>query len=83
MIQATKEQEVQKRDYLNIAQHAGNVLPFMLQCHKMLQKCLAVKDSSTVHADPVHLIYVLLGLNLANGQPKVMFGCFGTVETPD
>ena len=28
-------------------------------------------DSAGVHADPVHPIDVLLGLNLANGQGKV------------
>ena len=30
-------------------------------------------DSSGVHADPVHLLVVLLGFNAANGQAKVTF----------
>ena len=27
--------------------------------------------------------WISLGLNLVTGQAKVMFGCFGTAETPD
>ena len=40
-------------------------------------------DFSRTHADPVHPIDVLLDLNLANGQVKVMSGRCGTAETPN
>ena len=42
-----------------------------------------VVDSNGAHTDPVHPIDVLLGLNLANGQAKVMSGHFGATETPN
>ena len=37
-------------------------------------------DFSGAHADPVHLIDVLLGLNPENGQAKVMSGRCGASE---
>ena len=42
-----------------------------------------VVDSSDVHTDAVHPIHVLQGLNLVNIQAKLVYGHFGTAETPD
>ena len=41
------------------------------------------RDSSGLHADPVHPIDVLLGLNPANCQAKVMSDGCEAAETPN
>ena len=56
-----------------------NVLPLMLQCCKTLWMCLEGR-SSCAH---VHPIDILLGMNPANRQVKVMSERCGTAETPN
>ena len=65
-------------DSLTMAQQGSNETLHntswnVLQRRETLWKCQVV-GSSGAHADPVHPVYVFLGLNPANGQAVVMCG---------
>ena len=68
---------------LKIVKHIAECSATPDQVPSEVAEVSVVVNSSCAHAGPLYPIDVLFGLNMANGQTKVMSGCFGVAKTPD